>query len=73
MFTGMVVYTALTSRTSLRLSRCSNRTGNSSHEREKDKALEWLEKAFEEHSGYLTSVLCDFAFENLARTPAGSL
>ena len=32
---------------------------------EKDKAFEWLEKAFEEHSGYVLSVFYDYAFENL--------
>ncbi len=32
---------------------------------EKDKAFEWLDKAFEEHSGYLLSVFSDFSFESL--------
>ena len=36
---------------------------------EKDRAFEWLEKAFEEHSGYLLSVFNDYAFENLRSDP----
>ncbi len=36
---------------------------------EKDKAFEWLEKAFEEHSGYIPSVFFDYAYENLHTDP----
>jgi adenylate cyclase len=36
---------------------------------DKDKAFEWLEKAFEERSGYLTSVFTDYAFESLHSDP----
>jgi TolB-like protein/Flp pilus assembly protein TadD len=36
---------------------------------EKDEAFEWLEKAFEEHSGYLMSAFVDFAFESLHSDP----
>ncbi len=36
---------------------------------EKDKAFEWLDKAFDEHAGNLQSVVSDFAFENLWSDP----
>ena len=36
---------------------------------DKDKAFEWLEKAIEEHSGYLNGILADFAFEDLRSDP----
>jgi len=36
---------------------------------EKDKAFEWLEKAFEEHSAYVSNVFCDYAFEGLSSDP----
>ena len=34
-----------------------------------DKALDWLEKAYEEHSGYLISINSDFTFDNLRSEP----
>ncbi len=34
-----------------------------------DKALEWLESAYEEHSGYLISINDDFTFDNLRSEP----
>jgi TolB-like protein/Flp pilus assembly protein TadD len=34
-----------------------------------DKAFEWLEKAYEEHSGYLLSAAADFTFEKLHSDP----
>ncbi|MGP8125859.1 MAG: TPR end-of-group domain-containing protein [Nitrososphaerales archaeon] len=36
---------------------------------EKDKAFEWLEKAFEEHNSYLPWVPVDFAFGSLRSDP----
>lgn len=36
---------------------------------EKEKALEWLERAYEEQSGYLVTVKGDFAFESLWDEP----
>jgi len=36
---------------------------------EKDKAFEWLEKAFEEHSAYLVTVFFDYTFESLFSDP----
>jgi adenylate cyclase len=36
---------------------------------DKERAFEWLEKAFDEHSGYLGSVSLDFAFEDLHSDP----
>jgi adenylate cyclase len=36
---------------------------------DKDKAFEWLEKAFVEHSGLLPTIVFDFAFENLHSDP----
>jgi adenylate cyclase len=36
---------------------------------EKDRAFEWLDRALEEHSGYLLSVFSDFAFESLRSDP----
>ncbi len=36
---------------------------------EKDKAFEWLEKAYIEHSGYLRTVTTDFAFEEMHSDP----
>lgn len=36
---------------------------------EKEKAIEWLEKAYDEHSGYLATVNGDFEFENLRDEP----
>ncbi len=40
---------------------------------QKDKAFEWLEKAFQERSGYLPTVAFDFAFEALQSDPRWSL
>ncbi len=34
-----------------------------------DKSLEWLERAYEEHSGYLVSIFNDFTFDNLRSEP----
>ena len=34
-----------------------------------DNALEWLERAYEERSGYLISILNDFTFQNLHSEP----
>jgi len=34
-----------------------------------DKALEWLERAYQEHSGYLLSINSDFTFDNLRSDP----
>ena len=36
---------------------------------EKDKALEWLEKLYEEKSGYLEAVNADFVFDGLRKEP----
>lgn len=36
---------------------------------DKDKAFEWLETAYREHSGYLISVSSDFGFEDLHSDP----
>ena len=36
---------------------------------EKDKAIEWLERAYDERSGYLAVVNGDFVFENLRDEP----
>jgi hypothetical protein len=36
---------------------------------EKDKAFEWLQAAYEEHSGLLPTIVFDFAFENLHSDP----
>jgi adenylate cyclase len=36
---------------------------------EKDKAFEWLEKGFEEHSSYFPMVVDDFAYDNLRPDP----
>ena len=34
-----------------------------------DNALEWLERAYKEHSGYLLSINTDFTFDNLRSEP----
>jgi tetratricopeptide (TPR) repeat protein len=36
---------------------------------EKEKAIEWLERAYDQGSGYLVSVNVDFVFENLWHEP----
>jgi tetratricopeptide (TPR) repeat protein len=36
---------------------------------EKEKAIDWLEKAYDEHSGYLEGITNDFVFENLRTEP----
>jgi adenylate cyclase len=36
---------------------------------EKDKALDWLERAYEEHSGYLVAMNVEFIFENIRNEP----
>jgi adenylate cyclase len=36
---------------------------------EKEKALDWLERAYEEHSGYLPSVNGDFVFDSIKGEP----
>ena len=36
---------------------------------EKDKAMEWLEKAYERHAGYLVNINCDSSFEDLRPDP----
>jgi Flp pilus assembly protein TadD len=36
---------------------------------EKEKALEWLERAYEQRSGYLVSIKNDFVFENIWNEP----
>jgi adenylate cyclase len=36
---------------------------------ERDKAFDWLDKAYEEHSGYLALVFTDFAFDTLHSDP----
>ena len=36
---------------------------------EKEKAFEWLEKAYEERSGYLPSIVSDFVFDSLRDDP----
>lgn len=36
---------------------------------EKEKALDWLERAYEERSGYLVSINGDFVFENIRNEP----
>jgi hypothetical protein len=36
---------------------------------EKEKALEWLEKAHDERSGFIVTVKCEFVFENLRNEP----
>jgi lipopolysaccharide biosynthesis regulator YciM len=36
---------------------------------ENDKAFEWLERAFEEHSGYLPVIAYDWAFDRLRQDP----
>ena len=36
---------------------------------EKDKAFEWLEKAFDEHSSYVSTLFIDYAFESLFSDP----
>ena len=36
---------------------------------EKEKAIEWLESAYEEHSGYLPVTNADFVFEELQDEP----
>jgi len=36
---------------------------------ERDKAIEWLEKAYKDHSGYLSSIGSDFVFDSLRDDP----
>ena len=36
---------------------------------EKEKAIDWLERAYDEHSGYLEGIKNDFVFENLRTEP----
>ena len=36
---------------------------------EKDRALEWLEQAFEEHCAFLAWVRCDFVWDSLREEP----
>ena len=36
---------------------------------EKDRAIEWLEKAYEQRSGYLPATNSDFVYENVQRDP----
>jgi len=36
---------------------------------EKEKSMEWLERAYDEHSGYLVGINGDFVFENLRDEP----
>jgi TolB-like protein/KaiC/GvpD/RAD55 family RecA-like ATPase/tetratricopeptide (TPR) repeat protein len=37
--------------------------------READKAFEWLDRAYQEHSGLLPTIVFDFAFENIRSDP----
>ena len=36
---------------------------------EKEKAIDWLERAYDERSGYLAGIDCDFVYENLRTEP----
>ena len=36
---------------------------------DKDKALEWLEKAYEQHSGYFLACNCEQTFDSLRPDP----
>jgi len=36
---------------------------------EKEKAMEWLERAYDEGSGYLSQITSDHVFENLKDEP----
>ncbi len=36
---------------------------------EKDKSMEWLEKAYQQHSGYLVAINCEQTFNNLRSDP----
>jgi tetratricopeptide (TPR) repeat protein len=36
---------------------------------EKERAIDWLERAYDERSGYLAAIECDFVYENLRDEP----